>query len=210
MNKLIFLLIPLFFSFLLAGCVKVEDAEKVSSTPIVQVEDTEKVSPTPIIQKEEKMDTNLNSPEIKTGNLTTDKKLVTITTSKGDIELELYPLAAPKTVDNFLKKAEAGFYNNLTWHRVEDWVIQGGDPSGNGTGGGDQSTELNDLTFSLGSIGIARGGDIRINNDSQFFIVKKDSAFLDKQYTNFGKVIIGMDVVDRIEIGDKILGIKGK
>lgn len=205
MKNLLFILIPIALFILLLSTIKVEDTDK---TP----------SPTPEISKEETMPTAAdennptiaNQPEVKTGDLTTEKKLVTISTSKGDIELELYPLAAPKTVENFLKKAQEGFYNNLTWHRVEDWVIQGGDPEGDGTGGGDQPTELNDLTFSLGSVGIARGGDIRINNDSQFFIVKKDSNFLDKQYTNFGKVTKGIDVVSQIEIGDKILSVKSQ
>lgn len=195
MKNLIFIIIPVVIFIILLSTIKVKDAEKAPS-------------PTPEVAKEEKVTPSANEPVVKTGDLTTEKKLVTVSTSKGDIELELYPAAAPKTVENFLKKATDGFYNNLTWHRVEDWVIQGGDPDGNGTGGGDQPTELNDLTFSLGSVGIARGGDIKINNDSQFFIVKKDSDFLDQQYTNFGKVTAGLDVVDKIEIGDKILEIK--
>ena len=65
-------------------------------------------------------------------------------------------------------------------------------------------SEYNDLSFKLGSVGIARGQDPAFNNDSQFFIVKKDSTFLDKQYTNFGQVTAGMDVVAGIKIGDKI------
>lgn len=181
---------------LLIRSVKIEDADKKT------LDKTSSISASPT--KEVKM------PEIKTGNLTAGKKLVTISTSKGDIEIELYPQAAPKTVENFLQKAQSGFYNNLTWHRVEDWVVQGGDPLGNGTGGGKMPTELNDLTYAIGSVGIARGQDINQNNDSQFFIVKKDSSFLDKQYTNFGKVTAGMEVVSKIEIGDKILGIKEK
>ena len=65
-------------------------------------------------------------------------------------------------------------------------------------------SEYNDLSFKLGAVGIARGQDPAFNNDSQFFIVKKDSAFLDKQYTNFGQVIDGMDVAASVKIGDKI------
>ena len=130
-----------------------------------------------------------------------------IKTEKGDITLTLYPNDAPKTVANFVAKAKSGFYNNLVFHRVEDWVIQGGDPDGNGTGGGDMPTELNNKPFVVGSLGVARGGDIKISNDAQFFITKKDSSFLNGQYTNFGIVTNGMDVVKKIEIGDKILGI---
>ncbi len=130
-----------------------------------------------------------------------------IRTSKGDIELTLYPKDAPNTVANFVNKAKSGFYNNLIFHRVEDWVIQGGDPLGNGTGGDKIPTELNNKPFVVGSLGVARGGDINISNDSQFFITKKDSQFLNGQYTNFGIVTKGMDVVEKIAIGDKILGI---
>ncbi len=134
-------------------------------------------------------------------------KSAVIKTSKGDIELTLFTPSAPNTVANFIKKAQSGFYNGLTFHRVEDWVIQGGDPSGNGTGGGNMQTEINNLPFVVGSLGVARGQDIRISNDAQFFITKKDSQFLNQQYTNFGQVTKGMDVVNKIQIGDKILGI---
>ncbi|MCL5970839.1 MAG: peptidylprolyl isomerase [Patescibacteria group bacterium] len=128
-------------------------------------------------------------------------------TSKGDIVLSLYDKDAPGTVQNFINKAKSGFYNNLTFHRVEDWVIQGGDPAGNGTGGGKMQTELNDKPFVIGSLGVARGADLNISNDAQFFITKKDASWLNKQYTNFGMVEKGMDVVENIQIGDKILEI---
>ncbi|MBI4078911.1 MAG: peptidylprolyl isomerase [Candidatus Levybacteria bacterium] len=134
----------------------------------------------------------------------------TIKTSKGDITLTLYPDVAPKTVANFIKKAESGFYDDLTFHRVEDWVVQGGDPKGNGTGGGDMATELNNKPFIVGSLGVARGQDIKISNDAQFFITKKEASWLNGQYTNFGIVKKGIDVVDTIEISDKILGITVK
>ena len=111
---------------------------------------------------------------------------------------------APQTVERFAGKARSGFYDNLTFHRVEDWVVQGGDPKGTGTGGDRVPSEYNDLSFKLGAAGIARGQDPAFNNDSQFFIVKKDSTFLDKQYTNFGQVTAGMDVVAGIKIGDRI------
>lgn len=131
----------------------------------------------------------------------------TIQTSKGTIELELYEDKAPGTVANFVKKAKEGFYKNLTFHRVEDWVIQGGDPLGNGTGGGKMPTELNDVPFVAGSLGVARGGDIKVSNDSQFFICTTDCNWLTGQYTNFGKVTKGMDIVKKIAINDKILGV---
>lgn len=131
-----------------------------------------------------------------------------INTTKGEIEITLFQEVAPNTVLNFANKSINNFYNNLTFHRVEDWVVQGGDPSGNGTGGGQMSTELNNNPFIRGSVGVARGGDIQISNASQFFITKTDAPHLDGQYTNFGQVDEeSMKVVDQIEIGDKILSI---
>jgi peptidyl-prolyl cis-trans isomerase B (cyclophilin B) len=115
---------------------------------------------------------------------------------------------APQTVERFAGKARSGFYDNLTFHRVEDWVVQGGDPKGTGTGGDRVPSEYNDLSFKLGAVGVARGQDPAFNNDSQFFVVKKDSTFLDKQYTNFGQVTAGMDVVAGVKIGDKIKTIR--
>lgn len=126
-------------------------------------------------------------------------------TNKGDIIIALYPDDAPATVENFAKKALSGFYKNLSFHRVEDWVVQGGDPKGNGQGGSVMPTELNKKPFITGSLGVARRDDIRISNDAQFFITKQDSPGLNEQYTNFGIVTDGMDVVQKIEIGDKIL-----
>ncbi len=130
-----------------------------------------------------------------------------ISTSKGDITVQLYASEAAKTVDNFAHKAKSGYYKNLIFHRVEDWVVQGGDPLGNGTGGGQMATEINTEPFTVGSLGVARGQDINISNDSQFFITKTDASWLNNQYTNFGKVLSGMSVVQKLQIGDKILGI---
>ncbi|MCL5009971.1 MAG: peptidylprolyl isomerase, partial [Patescibacteria group bacterium] len=95
----------------------------------------------------------------------------------------------------------------LIFHRVENWVIQGGDPNGNGTGGGPMPTELNNKPFVIGSLGVARGGNINISNNAQFFITKTDASWLNGKYTNFGIVTSGMDVVNKIKVGDKILGI---
>ncbi len=122
----------------------------------------------------------------------------------GSFTIGLRPDKAPATVERFAAKARSGFYDNLTFHRVEDWVAQGGDPLGTGTGGEKVPSEYNDLPFKLGAAGIARGPDAKINNGSQWFVVLKDSTFLDKQYTNFGQVESGMDVVKGIKIGDKI------
>ncbi len=139
-------------------------------------------------------------------NLTATSTAI-IKTAKGDITLALYSKDAPNTVNNFITKAKSGFYNNLIFHRVEDWVVQGGDPLGNGTGGGNMPVEFNNKPFIIGSLGIASRGDGKVQNDAQFFITKKDSQFLNGQYTNFGIVTKGMDVVNKLEIGSKILGI---
>ena len=130
-----------------------------------------------------------------------------IRTARGKITLTLYSKETPNTVANFVQKAKSGFYNNLIFHRVEDWVVQGGDPLGNGTGGGKMTTELNNKPFVIGSLGVARGQDIKISNDAQFFITKTDASWLNGQYTNFGIVTSGMNVVNNLQIADKILGI---
>ena len=129
-------------------------------------------------------------------------------TKGGSFTFTLRPDKAPQTVARFAQKSRSGFYDNLTFHRVEDWVVQGGDPDGRGTGGGDAPSEYNDLPFALGAVGIARGPDPKINNASQFFVVKKDSSFLNNQYTNFGLVTAGLDVVNGIKIGDRIKSIR--
>ena len=126
-------------------------------------------------------------------------------TKGGSFTFALRADKAPQTVARFVGKAGSGFYDNLTFHRVEDWVVQGGDPDGRGTGGGDAPSEYNDLPFALGAVGIARGSDRAFNNDSQFFVVKEDTPHLNGDYTNFGLVsAAGMDVVKGIKIGDRI------
>lgn len=155
------------------------------------------------------------SASMNTQEALSEKVNVTIKTAKGNIALELYPKAAPKTVQNFVEKARAKYFDGLKFHRVEDWVLQGGDPLSKddtkqqlwGTGGGNIATELSQLPFVIGAVGVARGPDIAVSNDSQFFIVKKDAQFLNNQYTLFGQVVEGMDVVQKMEPGDTISSI---
>jgi peptidyl-prolyl cis-trans isomerase B (cyclophilin B) len=136
---------------------------------------------------------------------TADQQSATIDLERGgSFTIALRPDKAERTVANFIAKAKSGFYDGKTFHRVEDWVVQGGDPDGTGRGGGKMPSELNDLPFSTGSAGIARGPDIKVNNDSQFFVVKADASWLNNQYTNFGQVTSGQDVVQGIRVGDKI------
>ena len=123
----------------------------------------------------------------------------------GSFAFSLRADKAPKTVANFVAKARSGFYDGLTFHRVvPGFVVQGGDPKGTGTGGGTQPTELSDLPFDTGAIGVARGGDIKVSNDAQWFVVTASAPHLNGQYTNFGQLTTGMDVVLTIKVGDKM------
>lgn len=133
-------------------------------------------------------------------------------TDRGDIVLELYPAEAPKTVANFEKLSKEGFYNKLTFHRVEPgFVVQGGDPAGNGTGGPgyELPAEISPTEKHIrGTLAMARRGD-QVNPDrkssgSQFYICLAPAPFLDGQYTVFGGVVEGMNVVDKIKVGDHI------
>lgn len=124
----------------------------------------------------------------------------------GIIKVELYPDQAPITVNNFVLLARQGFYNGLTFHRViEGFMIQGGDPKGDGTGGSPtkikgefkENKVNNTISHTRGVISMARGGKMD-SASSQFFIMHGDAAGLDGKYAAFGKVIEGMDVVDEI------------
>lgn len=122
-------------------------------------------------------------------------------TNMGDITFELYRDASPKTVNNFLNLAEKGFYDGVIFHRViKDFMIQGGDPDGIGTGGPGYKfeDEFNDKPLVRGSLAMANAGPN--TNGSQFFIVTApETSWLDGKHTNFGEVTDGMDVVLAIE-----------
>ena len=126
---------------------------------------------------------------------------VTLHTNHGPIAVELFDEDAPKTVENFLKLSRDGFYDGLTFHRViKDFMIQGGDPEGTGTGGPGYTfeDEFNDHKVERGALAMANSGPN--TNGSQFFIVTIDAAdWLDGKHTVFGKVTDGMDAVDAIE-----------
>jgi cyclophilin family peptidyl-prolyl cis-trans isomerase len=124
--------------------------------------------------------------------------------------VELYPDKAPITVENFQTLVESGFYNGLTFHRIyKNFMIQGGDPAGNGTGGSPNKilgefnynpsfTGVNDLSHTRGVISMARRGDSYNSASSQFFIMHANNPGLDGQYAAFGRVVAGMDTVDTI------------
>lgn len=130
-----------------------------------------------------------------------------IDTSKGTIELELYPQYAPKTVNNFAYLAKEGFYDGVTFHRViSNFMIQGGDPTGTGTGGPGYKFEDefsgNPLKHEAKVISMANAG--AGTNGSQFFITHSPQPHLNGKHTVFGKVIKGAEVVDAIQQGDKM------
>lgn len=212
------LLIPLLMTLVLtgAGC----GTSDTIVYPPVQLE----TLPIPVTERhvDWKEPSVLSAEEIQ-------NKQVRITTEKGDIVIELYDATAPLTVSNFVYLAEHEFYNNLTFHRREEgFVIQGGDPSGNGTGGpgytfadefgtdarweplpADNPVQQQTTSrggpqlywYHRGTVAMAnRGPD---TNGSQFFIMLADVP-LPEAYTIFGRVTEGMDVVDQIQVGDKM------
>jgi peptidyl-prolyl cis-trans isomerase B (cyclophilin B) len=129
----------------------------------------------------------------------------TIETSRGVIELELYPQHAPQTVNNFIFLIGQGFYDGVTFHRViPDFMVQGGDPTGSGSGGPgyqfDCESAGNPLIHERGVISMANAGPN--TNGSQFFLTHVPCPHLDGRHTVFGKVTSGLDVVDAIEQGD--------
>lgn len=136
----------------------------------------------------------------------TNPHILLIIKDFGTIKLELFPSVAPITVNNFLKLVESGFYNGLTFHRIiEGFMIQGGDPLGNGTGGSKDKIKGefakngidNPLLHTRGVISMARSM-FPDSASSQFFIMHKDAPHLDGSYAAFGAVIEGIEVVDKI------------
>lgn len=134
---------------------------------------------------------------------------VTMETSRGQVVFEVYPSKMPITVKNFEDLANKGFYNGFTWHRVEDWVIQTGDPTATGRGGSGKTIKLEvspDLKNVRGAIGMARS-DNPNSATSQFYVLKTDASWLDGGYAIFGKVVSGMDAIDQMQQGDKVISI---
>lgn len=167
---------------------------------------SEKLTPTP--------SSNVNlvvSQAMASAAPSNSEKLIGLNTQNGQIVIRLNEKQAPNTVKNFLKKVDSKFYDGLSFHRViSGFMAQGGDPKGDGTGGGRQISELNQTPFVRGSLGLARTADTReYSNDSQFFICFTDNGcqHLTGEYVNFGQVISGFEVLDQIKSGDKILSI---
>ncbi len=139
-----------------------------------------------------------------------------IKTDKGDITIQFYSADAPKTVANFVKLASSGFYEGIKFHRIiDDFMVQGGDPNtktgpqdtwGQGGPGYQFEDEFNSHKLIRGSLAMANSGPN--TNGSQFFIVTtKETPWLDGKHTNFGEVTTGMDIVDKLKVGDKIISV---
>ena len=127
-----------------------------------------------------------------------------IETKYGPIEIQLYPSDAPKTVARIQELVEQGFYNGLSFHRVvPGFVVQGGDPRGDGTGGSGQKlvAEFNSKQHLEGTVAMARASDPN-SADSQFYISLGRHAHLDNNYTVFGQVVKGLEFVKQIRVGD--------
>jgi len=187
MKKIYLLTILILGLFVFSGCTASPKNEDKAST-----------------QKEQKVAQEFKFPGILTDEEIKNKKAI-IETDKGIIEIELYADKAPKTVSNFIYLAKNGFYNGLTFHRVvPGFVIQGGDPVGNGTGGPGYQFEDEPVQgdYKAGTLAMANSGPD--TNGSQFFICLEDLAGLPKQYNLFGQVTKGMDAVSKTQIGDKI------
>ncbi len=147
-----------------------------------------------------------NPPEMQID--TENDYKVSMETSKGLIEIELYASAAPKTVNNFVFLAQEGFYDGVSFHRViPDFVIQGGDPTGSGAGGPgyrfEDEFDGNPHQHERGTLSMANAGPG--TNGSQFFICHSPQPHLDGRHTVFGKVTEGLDVVDQIQQGDAMI-----
>jgi peptidyl-prolyl cis-trans isomerase B (cyclophilin B) len=136
-----------------------------------------------------------------------DKRMVTMETTKGTIKMEIYAKEAPITSNNFIGLVEMGFYDKITFHRYEpNFVIQGGDPDGDGVGGSEKTIPLEinpKLTHVKGAVAMARTSDPN-SASSQFYITLADAHFLDGNYAVFGKVTEGMDVALKLRAGDRM------
>ena len=171
------------------------DQQQDQQAPPPQQPSQPESSPKPPVNQQWKFPGALPAAEIS-------NKQIHITTAKGDIVFQLFDQDAPKTVSNFVYLTKGGFYDGLTFHRREEgFVIQGGDPNGDGTGGPGYQFEDEKVTrkYDRGIVAMANAGPN--TNGSQFFIMLANYP-LPPQYTIFGQVTSGMDVVDKIAVGD--------
>jgi peptidyl-prolyl cis-trans isomerase B (cyclophilin B) len=204
-------LIPLFVLALLISCTPADKtANDAYSTDSLASSPTDggANNNTSMPSDDTSMQPSSSAPAGFDGNLISGKHTVVLKTSKGDITVELDADAAPKAATNFYVLSRMGFYNGLTFHRViPGFMIQGGDPNGNGTGGasifGESfEDEPNNLPMVRGMLAMANSGPN--TNGSQFFIIQAESTpWLQGRHTVFGKVVSGLEVVDAITAVDR-------
>ena len=197
------LVVALVFTFIIS-VIPMQGFNNFSTTSTETIE-TEQVNNTEQVLEEEKVEKNTTPiEELKEEKIIANLKL----TTGENIKLALYPKIAPISVENFVKLANEHFYDGLTFHRVvKDFMIQGGDPTGTGTGGSSEKIKGeflsngvdNPLSHKKGVISMARSQD-NDSASSQFFITVADSTFLDGQYAAFGEVLEGQEVADRISL----------
>ncbi|MGD9494829.1 MAG: peptidylprolyl isomerase [Armatimonadota bacterium] len=188
---------------LVGGCAPKPGEGAAGEPPISAMQPTE---PEPFVPAEPEA---APQPEAASPATVGEKTVVTIRTAKGDMVAELYDEQMPITAGNFLLLVEDGFYDGLTFHRVEPgFVIQGGDPKGDGTGGPGFTIPLEtdpDIIHDRGVLSMARTSDPD-SAGCQFFVclARETCKSLDGEYAAFGRVIEGVEVADQIAIGDKI------
>ena len=166
------------------------------------VSDTKKIE----ISEERK---KITAPDLETDKNGLSLTEATLKTVHGDIVFRFYPQHAPQTVARIIELIQQEFYNGLTFHRVvPNFVIQGGDPDGTGMGGSGQKlkAEFNELQHIKGTVAMARAQDPD-SADSQFYIALATLPHLDRNYTIFGQVIRGLDILTKVSQGDKILSL---
>jgi len=162
-------------------------------------------------QDEEKKDKKMTneSPDLSINEQGLSHATVVLNTNKGTIKYKFYSDDAPKTISRIIELINDGFYDGLTFHRVvPGFVVQGGDPVGNGTGGSGQNlaAEFNKRRHVEGTVAMARAADPD-SADSQFYISLDQHPHLDGNYTVFGQVTEGLDIIHNIKVGDKMTSI---
>ncbi len=188
---------PQSLSFLFEQTPKAQSGTSMQDPKVVQATP----QPTPVELPLEKNKTLSQFPGVLKPEILQNKKVV-IQTAKGIIEIQIYP-DMPITASNFILLSANGFYDGLIFHRIENgFVVQGGDPKGDGTGGPGYQFQDEAVTreYLKGTVAMANAGPN--TNGSQFFILLSDHSELPKQYTIFGQVIAGQDVVEKLAVGD--------
>ncbi|MBH48135.1 MAG: peptidyl-prolyl cis-trans isomerase [Halobacteriovorax sp.] len=161
-----------------------------------------------------KKESTTESEQVLSNALTADSNglsvaRATIKTVHGNIVFKFYPTKAPNTVNRIVELIKSGFYDGLTFHRVvPNFVAQGGDPTGTGTGGSGKKlkAEFNDIQHIRGTVAMARASEPD-SADSQFYLALTTLPHLDGNYTVFGQVVEGLELLDKIKVGDKMLSV---